>query len=167
MYLFGPPKTLHLNTTNFWDLPERQRPESTLIRSHLDYPTQLRSFNRNSLHQTTSRLSMNTLSFRKICFSILFSFLCTAPALADDATRRAMQEQLNAEVMSRPFNAGDVQKAEQYAADALKRNIKPVSTPPPYWQKGWTCANLTGYRYYNYSHYRNCVYYNRYYGSYW
>jgi len=84
-----------------------------------------------------------------------------------DQTKEEMQRALNQQVMNSPFNAGDVKKAEAYADDALKKGIEPVPTPPQYWQPGWTCGNLTGYAYYNYYDYQNCIYYHRYYHRYW
>lgn len=78
-----------------------------------------------------------------------------------------MQRALNAEVASSPFNPGDIKKAQQYADEALKKGIAPITQAPVYWQPGWTCASLTHYLYYRYSDYRNCVYHHRYYGRYW
>ncbi|MGJ8669609.1 MAG: hypothetical protein ACSHXK_08995 [Oceanococcus sp.] len=87
------------------------------------------------------------------------------PAQAETATE--MQQRLNQEVMNSEFDAGDIKKAEEYANAALKRGEKPVMVAPNYWQPGWACSHLTRYRYYNYRHYRNCIYYRRYYGRYW
>jgi hypothetical protein len=100
--------------------------------------------------------------------SLLAVLLCLtcfpAPAESD---MEAMQRQLNAEVLSSPFNAGDIRKAEAYAAEALKNQLQPVAVAPSYWRPGWSCGHLTRYRHYNYYDYRNCVYYHRYYGRYW
>ncbi len=85
----------------------------------------------------------------------------------DDKAREEMQKQLNQQVMSSAFNAGDIKKAEAYAEEAKKSGIPPVVQPPTYWAPGWTCANLTSYRHYYYNDYRNCVYYHHYYGRYW
>lgn len=82
-------------------------------------------------------------------------------------TAAEMQRQLNKEVMSSPFDPGDVAKAEAWAKDAQKKDLQPVKVAPNYWRPGWTCANLTSYRYYRYRDYRNCIYYRRYYGRYW
>ncbi len=84
-----------------------------------------------------------------------------------DKARDDMQKQLNERVMAAPFDAGDINKAEEYAAGAMAKKVQPVARPPAYWAPGWTCANLTTYAYYNYVDYRNCVYYHRYYGYYW
>jgi hypothetical protein len=90
----------------------------------------------------------------------------SVPAVADEARSR-MQEALNEEVLSSPFDPGDVEKANAYAEQAMKQNLKPVQVAPTYWQPGWTCSNLVSYRYYRYRDYRNCIYYHRYYGRYW
>lgn len=90
-------------------------------------------------------------------------------ACADDAgrTREEMQRALNQQVMAVPFNPGDIKKAQGYAEQAKKDGVVPAQQPPAYWQPGWTCGSLVGYAYYNYGDYRNCVYYNHYYGRYW
>ncbi len=93
--------------------------------------------------------------------------LSTEVDALDEEQRRQMQEQLNSEVMARPFDPGDVEKAKHYADEAMKKDLQPVKTPPAYWQPGWTCSHLSRYRYYRYRDYRNCVYYHRYYGRYW
>ena len=82
-------------------------------------------------------------------------------------TREEMQRALNAQVMSTPFDPGDVKKAEAYAEEAKKQNIPPVATPPSYWVPGWNCGNLIAYAGYVYGDYRACVYYHYYYGRYW
>jgi hypothetical protein len=88
-------------------------------------------------------------------------------AAANDAAREEMQRALNAETMASPFNPGDVNRALAFAQDAKRRNVVPVQQPPSYWMPGWTCASMTGYAHYDYSAYRNCVYYHHYYGRYW
>ncbi|SER18654.1 hypothetical protein SAMN04488038_1193 [Solimonas aquatica] len=95
--------------------------------------------------------------------------LCTVAraGAATDPQREEMQRTLNAQTMASPFNAGDIKKAQEYAEDALKKNIPPPAQPPAYWQPGWSCASLAGYAYYSYYDYRDCVYYHRYYGHYW
>lgn len=84
-----------------------------------------------------------------------------------DEAREVMQSQLNQEVMATPFSSGDVKKATDYAEEAKKQKVVPVAQAPAYWVPGWTCANLTGYAYYNYTTYRDCVYFHHYYGRYW
>jgi hypothetical protein len=93
----------------------------------------------------------------------------SASVMADDAdkAREEMQRKLNESVMSSPFNAGDIKKAQAWAEDAKKQGVAPVPQAPSYWRPGWSCSNLTAYAYYNYMDYRNCVYHHYYYGRYW
>ncbi len=88
----------------------------------------------------------------------------SSAALADDADDMAkMQQQLNAQVMQKPFTVEDTAKLDAYIKEAMKKDMKPEEKPPVAWQPGWTCANLM----YSYYDYRNCMYYYRYYGHYW
>jgi len=98
---------------------------------------------------------------------VLLAALTSACTMAAADEREDMQKALNQQVMSTPFNAGDIKKAEAYAAEAKKQGVAPMASPPTYWVPGWTCASLAGYRYYNYGDYQNCVYYHYYYGRYW
>ena len=93
----------------------------------------------------------------------LFSFMAWAGEKEDMAE---MQRQLNAEVMSEPFDAGDPAKIDAYIKEAMANDIKPVTRAPSYWQPGYTCNYIRQYRY-NYNNYRNCLYHHRYYGRYW
>jgi hypothetical protein len=99
---------------------------------------------------------------------VYIATLCNARANDDaDKAREEMQRRLNEQVMSTPFNPGDVKRAEAFAEQAKRKGIPPIPSPPSYWQPGWTCANVAGYAYYNYMDYRNCIYFNRYHGYYW
>lgn len=92
----------------------------------------------------------------------------TGPALADKESDMAeIQRQLNAEVMAQPFDPGDPAKVDAYVREAMKKDLKPRTTAPDYWQPGWSCNHLTRYRHYRYTDYRDCVYHHRYYGRYW
>lgn len=102
-----------------------------------------------------------------IRLSILALVLLTSTAVLANPTAEEMQRKLNEEVMASPFNPGDIKKAEAYAEEAKKNGMQPVAVAPSYWQPGWTCGQVAGYRYYNYYDYRNCIYYHRYYGRYW
>ena len=85
-------------------------------------------------------------------------------AFADDEDDLAkMQQQLNAQVMQKPFTVEDTAKLDAYIKEGMKKNMKPKETPPTAWRPGWTCDNLM----YSYYDYRNCMYYYRYYGHYW
>lgn len=73
-----------------------------------------------------------------------------------------MQKKLNAQVLEKPFSVEDVEKIDLYIKDAMKKDIKPREKPPASWRRGYTCEKL-----HNYTEYRDCVYYYRYYGRYW
>lgn len=126
--------------------------------------------------QSSRKSRRTSLPARCLLLAGLLSVIGTiGAAAADDVasktdtakTREEMQKALNQEVMSTPFNSGDIKKAETYAQEAKKNNVAPVPQPPTYWVPGWTCFNLTAYRYYRYLDYQNCVYYHLYYGRYW
>jgi hypothetical protein len=125
------------------------------------------------LCQTQGALTMTrtvSLNFRALWFGaagLTFLMGISPTALTDDAARAKMQRELNAEILAASFDPGDIDKAKAYADAAIKKNVKPVSTPPSYWQPGWNCGHLTRYRHYRYKHYRNCIYHHRYYGRYW
>ncbi len=87
----------------------------------------------------------------------------SASAASDDEMAQ-MQKQLNAQVMSRPFTVEDQAKIDAYVEDAMKKDIKPPTEPPPHWLPGYTCMDLWRYAY---DEYRDCFYYHRYYGHYW
>jgi hypothetical protein len=97
----------------------------------------------------------------------ILGFMQITSAADADAAREEMQRKLNSETMATPFNAGDIKKATAYAQEAKAQNIVPVAQAPSYWMPGWTCASMSSYRYYNYTAYRDCVYYHHYYGRYW
>ena len=78
-----------------------------------------------------------------------------------------MQRRLNEQVMSQPFDAGDVEKADAYANEAMKKHLPPSGRVPSYWEQGWTCDDMTRSPYYSYRDYRDCVYYHRYHNRYW
>lgn len=99
-----------------------------------------------------------------IALAALIMSSLTSAGEAEDMAK--MQKQLNAEVMSQPFDAGDPGKIDAYIEDAMANDIKPVTQAPSYWQRGYTCNHIRQYRY-NYNTYRNCLYHHRYYGRYW
>jgi hypothetical protein len=99
--------------------------------------------------------------------ALLATLFLSSPGWAGEAEEMAeMQKQLNAEVMSKPFDPGDPAKIDAYIEDALANDIQPVTQPPSYWQPGYTCGYIRQYRY-DYNTYRNCLYHHRYYGRYW
>ena len=106
-------------------------------------------------------------SFTLRLIPLLVTVFLSSVVMADEAAEMAaMQQQLNAEVMSEPFDAGDPAKIDAYINDAMEKGIKPVTNAPDYWQPGYTCNYIRQYRY-NYNTYRNCLYHHRYYGRYW
>lgn len=116
---------------------------------------------------------MNTpFSFRIVSFrTALFSFACVAfisSTFADSASEMAeMQKRLNQETQEKPFQVADAAKIDSYIADAMKRNLQPKQTPPDNWQPGYTCDSYYNQYGYNYNGYRDCMYYQHYYGRYW
>lgn len=104
---------------------------------------------------------------KKLIVTLLVTALAVpmSCAFADDEEDdlAKMQQQLNAQVMQKPFTVEDTAKLDAYIKDAMKKNMKPKEQPPAAWRPGWTCANLM----YSYYQYRNCMYYYRYYGYYW
>lgn len=99
--------------------------------------------------------------------TVLFS-LCSVIANADDASdMAAMQKQLNAETMNKPFEVEDAAKVDAYVNDAMKKNLQPKQTAPTGWAPGYTCDSYYHQYSYNYYGYRDCMYYHRYYGRYW
>ena len=104
----------------------------------------------------------------KIASTVLFIYLLcsTSASLAQtDEELRAMQQQLNAEVMEKPFSVEDEAKINEYINAAMEKDLKPeVTKAPSYWKPGYTCANIYSD---GWNAYRNCRYYHRYHGSYW
>lgn len=90
-----------------------------------------------------------------------------APNVQGAIDKEQMQQALNREVMSTPFNPGDIKRAQAYAEEARRQNLPPVEQTPAYWLPGWTCANLIVYPAYSYGDYRGCIYYHHVYGRYW
>lgn len=75
-----------------------------------------------------------------------------------------MQAQLNQEVMSKPFLAEKPEEVDAYIKSMLEKNVKPSEYNGQNWKPGYTCRDLLRY---NWTEYRNCRYYYRYYGRYY
>jgi hypothetical protein len=75
-----------------------------------------------------------------------------------------MQASLNQEVMDRPFLAEKPEEVDAYIKSMLEKNVKPPEYSGTYWRPGYTCRNLLRY---DWTQYRNCRYYYRYYGRYY
>ncbi len=102
---------------------------------------------------------------KQISTLLLFMLLAPAVFANEDEEMAAMQRQLNAEVMEKPFSAADEAKVNAFMKDAMAKDLKPeVRKAPNYWRPGYTCANIYSH---GWSTYRNCRYYHRYYGRYW
>ena len=80
---------------------------------------------------------------------------------ADEMKR--MQEQLNNQIMSQPFNVADEAQVRAYIEGAQKRGEVPQPYAGKHWRPGYTCANLRPY----YQEYLSCRYYYSYYGYYY
>ena len=77
---------------------------------------------------------------------------------------KKMQEQLNDQVLSKPFSVADEAKVKSYIEDAKKRGEVPQPYTGKYWRPGYTCYDL---RPYSYREYLSCRYYYSYYGHYY
>ena len=103
--------------------------------------------------------------YRHLFLSLLFLFSASTTSAQTEEEMRAMQQQLNKEVIEKPFSVEDEAKIDSYVKEATKKNLKPaVSKAPDYWHPGYTCADIYGY---GWEAYRNCRYYQHYYGRYW
>jgi hypothetical protein len=87
----------------------------------------------------------------------------TAIAEEDDALARA-QAQMNAEVLAKPFLAEKPEEVDAYIKSMLAKKVKPPEYQGTYWRPGYTCRDLLRH---NWTQYRNCRYYYRYYGRYY
>ena len=105
---------------------------------------------------------MNKLISMVLAMGLLLQAAVTLASEEEDMAE--MQRQLNADVMAQPFDADDAARIDAYVRDAMKKDLKPPAAPPVYWQSGWSCADI---RYRSYRDYRNCIYYQRYYGRIW
>ena len=92
-------------------------------------------------------------------------FIFSPPVFANEEDDlAAMQQQMNAEVMNKPFLAEQPEKVDAYIKEAMKKNIKPTEYTGTHWRQGYTCHNLLRW---SWQEYRNCSYYHRYHGRYY
>ena len=75
-----------------------------------------------------------------------------------------MQEQLNNQVLSKPFSVADEAQVKAYIADAQRHGEVPPPYTGKYWKPGYTCVNLGPY---SYQEYLACRYYYSYHGRYY
>lgn len=83
---------------------------------------------------------------------------------SDQSAMAEMQRQLNAQVMAMPFSVEDSSKIDAYVRESMQKDIKPRNNPPAYWQSGNTCESI---RSRSWTDFRDCAYYQRYYGRLW
>jgi len=112
---------------------------------------------------------MNSSSSHVLVFIVMLAGLLVSSVYAkqeptEDEKLAQMQQQLNAEVMSKPFLAERPEEVDAYIKSMLEKNVKPSEYSGSYWRPGYTCRNLLRY---DWTEYRNCRYYHRYYGRYY
>lgn len=83
---------------------------------------------------------------------------------AGDAERARVQQELNKEVLAKPFFAEETAKVDAYIKEATKNHIKPLEYTGNNWRADYTCHDLLRYSWYEY---RDCSYYHRYHGRYY
>lgn len=101
---------------------------------------------------------------RVICILACFALVGVVQARTPQELA-ALQQQLNTEVLEKPFSVEEEAKISAYIKEAMAKDLKPeVRKAPTYWRPGYTCANIynRGWR-----TYRNCRHYRSYYGRYW
>ncbi|MFC4282405.1 hypothetical protein [Thalassotalea piscium] len=91
------------------------------------------------------------------------SILAAQEESEEDLLAKA-QAQMNAEVLSKPFLAEKPEEVDAYIKSMLEKKVKPPEYQGTYWRPGYTCRDLLRY---NWTQYRNCKYYYRYYGRYY
>ncbi|MBV1908169.1 MAG: hypothetical protein KUG78_02550 [Kangiellaceae bacterium] len=109
---------------------------------------------------------MYTKHLKKVCFFLIAALGISTLAIAseEDDEMAAMQRQLNAEVMEKPFSVADEKKIDAFIQEAMKKDLKPAAKAPTFWKPGYTCASIY---HRGWNHYRSCRYYRRYHGRYW
>jgi hypothetical protein len=102
-------------------------------------------------------------------FGVVYSFFSGFQAdiaysgeMSDEMKK--MQEQLNNQVLSKPFSVADEAQVKAYIEDAQRRGEVPQSYKGKYWRPGYTCVDL---RPHSYREYLACRYYYSYYGHYY
>jgi hypothetical protein len=110
---------------------------------------------------------------RVVVIIVVFALVCPlcCSYRADDSyggetnnDMNKMQEELNKEIMSKPFSVADEAKVKAYIEDAQRRGEVPQPYTGKHWKPGYTCADL---RPYSYREYLACRYYHSYYGRYY
>lgn len=83
---------------------------------------------------------------------------------AEQQQMEEMQRRLNEQVVAAPFSVEETGKVDAYIKDAMEKDLKPRDAAPSYWRKGDSCSTI---RDRSWRDYRDCVYYQRYYGRLW
>lgn len=105
------------------------------------------------------------MQFNKSVLALVSFLGCHLVFAQSEAEMMAMQKQLNAQILERPFSVEDEAKIDEYVKNAMQKDLKPeVQTAPSYWREGYTCADIYSY---GWGVYQNCRYYRHYYGRYW
>lgn len=107
---------------------------------------------------------MIRIIFSMLVGLMLLSGLTSAWATEEEDNMAKLQQQLNKEVMEKPFFAEEPEKVDAYIKEAEKNHIKPLEYTGPHWQAGYTCHDMLRY---SWEEYRNCRYYHHYYGHYY
>jgi hypothetical protein len=102
-------------------------------------------------------------------FGVVYSFfggfqadIAYSGEMSDEMKK--MQEQLNNQVLSKPFSVADEAQVKAYIEDAQRRGEVPQAYKGKNWRPGYTCVDL---RPYSYREYLACRYYYSYYGRYY
>ena len=95
-------------------------------------------------------------------FGVLRADIAYGAEMSDDMKK--MQEQLNNQVLSKPFSVADEAQVKSYIEDAQRRGEVPQAYKGKHWRPGYTCVDL---RPYSYREYVACRYYYSYYGHYY
>jgi hypothetical protein len=96
-------------------------------------------------------------------FCIAYSVNSAFSADMTDEMKK-MQEQLNNQVLLKPFSVADEAQVKAYIADAQRHGEVPPPYTGKYWKPGYTCVNLGPY---SYQEYLACRYYYSYHGRYY
>ncbi len=108
------------------------------------------------------RMAVVTLGVIFIALGVYNIHLVNGGETTDEMQR--LQQQLNNEIMSRPFSVADEARVKAYIQDAQKRGEVPAPYTGKHWKPGYTCVDL---RPYSYREYLACRYYHFYYGRYY
>lgn len=114
---------------------------------------------------------IKTTLYKHLLFALGISYMLIISASSfaqqeesEEEALARMQAQLNQEVMTKPFLAEKPKEVDAYIKDMLAKKVTPAEYSGTHWRAGYTCRDLLRY---NWTQYRNCRYYRRYYGRYY